>query len=134
MLARIKPYDLQRGHVTRSVTFIRLNGASFEAGRWYDLAALAASIRIPEDQIVEVLEALHQDSVNHVGPKVFDVVTPEEAQAIAEEELRVTVRAIPAPVAPEVPKIDLPEQQPAATPMPRPGQRPQRPQRSNGGG
>lgn len=106
MRARIKPYNLQAGHLARSVTVMDLQAASFEAGRWYDLEALARSLRIPVQDVVDVLSAIRQDMVTRTGPAVFDIATPEDAAAIDRGELRVVAGVGAESTKPEVPKID----------------------------
>ncbi len=140
MRARIKPYNLQLGHLTKSVTLMQLQGASFEAGRWYDLGALAQALRVPEQQVIDVLESLRQDSINRAGPKVFDVATEEEAAAIDRGELRAVAGVGTEASKPEVPKVDPEASVPkvertSAGPAnsPQPHQRPQ-PGRNRPGG
>jgi hypothetical protein len=109
MLARIKPFDPRQGHVARSVTFPSLNSARFEVGRWYDLAALAASIHRGEEEIVAVLRKHRMDYSNPSSPLAFDVVSPEQADMLADVDLRAVARVAPTPKAPEIPVTAPPE-------------------------
>lgn len=125
MLARLKPYDPKRGQLLRGMTVPQLRAARFVEGRWYDLAQLAQHIGKGEGEIVEVLRSIHQDPTNTSTPKAFDIATSEEAQRMADNELREAVRATPPAVAPEVPKVAPPERStpagPPATQGPRGG-------------
>lgn len=87
LLARLKPYNEKRNQLTRTYM---IDGARFYVDRgWYEVP----------DALGEKLRDLHQDHYDPDSPFLFDVGTPEEAQAIedretrqAEEALRATAR------------------------------------------
>lgn len=76
LLARLKPYNVKKGHLTR---IYMIDSARFYEERgWYE---------VPDD-LGEKLRGLHQDHYDEDSPDLFDVCTPEQAEALEARELK----------------------------------------------
>jgi hypothetical protein len=76
MLARLKPYNPKKGHLTRIYMF---DGNRFYEERgWYE---------VPDD-LAEKLRGLHQEHYDEDSPDLFDVCTPEEAEALERRDAK----------------------------------------------
>jgi hypothetical protein len=74
LLARLKPYNEKKRHLTR---VYMIDGARFFSERgWYEVS----------DALGEKLKVLHQDYHDDDSPMLFDVCTPEQAEKIDEKE------------------------------------------------
>jgi hypothetical protein len=76
MMARIKPFDPQMGHVVRRYTVNPWETRFEEARGWY----------LVPDEWAKYLATLHQQAGNKKSPKLFDVVSVDEAKRIEAEE------------------------------------------------
>lgn len=76
LLARLKPYNVKKGHLTR---IYMIDGARFYEERgWYEVP----------DGLGEKLRELHQDHYDEDSPELFDVCTPEQAEALEQREAK----------------------------------------------
>lgn len=84
LLARLKPYNERKGHLTRTYM---IDGARFFVDRgWYQVS----------EDLGAKLRTLHQDHYDEDSPLLFDVCTPAEAEKLERaEQKQVEEKATP---------------------------------------
>lgn len=76
LLARLKPYNVRKGHTTRIYS---IDGTRFYEERgWYEVS----------DDLGDKLRDLHQDHYDLDSPDLFDVCTQEEAEELERREAK----------------------------------------------
>lgn len=81
LLARLKPYNERKRHLVR--TYMIDGARFFEERGWYEVS----------DALGERLRPLTQDYHDEDSPKLFDVCTKEEAEALEQREAEAEVKA-----------------------------------------